>query len=557
MAFAPNGACFSDGRIPDPTALHRDALGNMLLPVEGRRPPSKPELENRMTLPARRPSCPWRWSTAAVLLAASAAAVPGRALAADADVAFAGFWVGSEDGLTSMADHLGLPLPPTIHLATLEQMFPFLHPGDLRTDAPVGFAFLAGPDVSDQQAVAFVLPAKDGAVKLDQVAGATKTDYADTVLAPGSGAPIRRTADYLVVGGAVKPIEQLDVAGLSAAMRAAPGASSTPLLRSFIDLAGWRSASPASFATAMDAMRKGDAAKADKDPQQAQVDQWLDDWIRTSLDKGSIEVARTHDGATATVQFEPCKLTEASFARPGLPADCVARADLQVPVDSVRQLLALIPAEGGTTRADMDLMGQIICTCMAGDAESMGLAKVDGQPVLYSVSQRRGDNDFAGDIRRAIDAVAKVSADEHTANDIGPTPYFTADRRSVYRFTFKDPKRGTWYLDVTARGAFRYATLSSGANHPVEALSALPPDGTFDTAGSGWVAPGPLLDLAFALKGAESKMPPEKQHKLVELLGDHRVSWTARAAGGGIAVTTDLPDPLLKAISPIVDLLGS
>jgi hypothetical protein len=465
-----------------------------------------------------------------------------------ADALMGGAWVGSEAKVRAAADQAGLTLPPNVSLATVEGAFPFFKPGDLDRDAPVGLLFVAGDQLETQQMVAFAFPVKDGAAKLDAIPNTQKTDAADTVLM--NGLAVRRTDGYLTVGASAPVVTQLDVPALVAPMK--PTAGVTPLARVWLDLATWRSAAPTKFAAAMDGWHQTDMATA-SDPSPNGGAAWVERLVRTDLNNLSLAVDRTDHGWTATTRLEPFRAAVATFDRPGLPADCVARADLQVPADALERTIVAVAENKQTQGAQNALAARLITACFAGDAESLGAAMVNGQPVLYSVAQRRVPGDLAAEVRSIADDGAKLSATPD--RDSVAVPYTASDGSTVYRFTLPIPGAAPVCVDVSARGSYRYATVSRSTEKYVPALAALPSAGTFDTAGSGWVDPGRAIDLAAGVAAPTDPATVDRLKRLASLFGDARLTWTARTAGGGLDVAVDVPEKLLHAIGPILDLL--
>ncbi len=484
-----------------------------------------------------------------LLLLLTAAAGPATS---PAPTPVGGVWIGSEAAVRDAAEQLGLPLPPAASLATLEQTWPFLRPGELRTDAPVGAVFSAGEGFTAQQMFAFALPVPPGGVPLSRFDGAQKTDAPDTV-AMGPMA-FRRTGDYLVVGGSVPAAVASDPTALATPLVAAPAAGPggpMPLLRASVDLAAWRSVAPTQFAAVMDAWHAQNGDRPDAaDPGRAAGAAWIERVVRTDQDRLAVAVDRTPQGWTATTHFEPAAVPVRRLPRPRLPADCVARLDLQVSADAVRRLMNAVAENPQTDAAENAVAAHVVAVCLAGDAESYGLARgADGRPVLYAATARATPADLSAELA----AVAREGAAGPGVSDAATVPYTAADGHTVvHRFTLHDHGTVVGYLDVAEANGFRYATLSQGSAHSVEALLPLGPDGADDVLAGGWVDPGPAVAVLSALPAVAAGLPAEKRDRLVALLGDARLSWSARPAGRGVDVVADLPAKLLAAVGPAV-----
>ncbi len=485
-----------------------------------------------------------------------AAAPPATDAPAKA-AAVASVWVGSEDAVKAAAAQVGFPLPPMVSLSVLPQIVPVLHAGDLRTDAPVGAVFIAGDDLGQQQSAAFALPVRAGTVPLSGIPNAEKTDAADTV--DMGGVPVRRTADYVVLGGSAPVTAKLDVEPRAAAMTPAPGGGRTPLVWLAVDLAAWRVAAPEQFAAAMDKVAAPGQTEANAG-QKAGAD-WFAGVVRDKLDTFSLTVEQTRDpagddGWTATATVEPFPVVRATHAKPGLPADCVARADVHLSGEALSGWLKpMLDQAQDATPAENAVGMKMLNACFLGDAETFGLGVTGGRPVIYCVTQRDhgggGGTDLAADMASLDkDAVALG----HGGADFRPVPYTAADGKPVYRFTVHDHDAPMGYVDVGERGGKRYATYCPGDVHLVDALTPLPADGTFDTLGTGWVQVGGTIDVLTALSPPAPGPAADRLRQLSKLFGPARVAWAAKPAGRGAAFVAELPGPVLKAIGPAVQL---
>ena len=486
-----------------------------------------------------------------LLAAACCVAVAPTARAADGVAQVAGLWVGSERAVRDAAEQVGFPLPPTVGRGTVEGMFPFLHPGDLTGDAPAGVLFVTGDQLARAQMTAFVLPVKPGAAPLASFPNATKTAAADTVEA--NGFPVRRTADYLVLGGTAPVTAELAVADQAAALRPTPGGV-TPLFRAWLDVAAWRSTAPGQFADAMAAWHDQNQGQADANPSRRAGAEWVEHLVRDQADRLSVSVDRTADGGWAVAaEADPFPTAHAAFDKPGLPTTIAARADLQVPAELLtRWLTEALSKQGGMSAAETAVDVKLLAACFAGDAESVGVAAAaDGSPVVFCVTQRKpGSADLATD-------VADVRRDGRRANpraahrDTDADSYALADGSTAYRYTLGNGRWVLGYVDVTASGPTRYTTFARSDAHLVGALRSMPTEGTFDAPGVGWVEPAKLLDLV-----PSDAMPAAKRAQLKALLGPARVGWSAKPTAKGAAFAAELPAALLKAVGPAVRAMG-
>ena len=497
-----------------------------------------------------------RLCVAAATLALAAAARPA---AAGEAAQVASLWLGSEAAVKSAAEQAGAPLPPMVSVAALEQFLgqalPSIQSGDVRTDAPLGLLVVAGGGLNGQQQVGLALPLKAGAVPLDKVANATKTDAADTVGVTG-GPFVRRTADYLVAGYSQPVVAKLDVAAQSAAMRPAADGSRTPVVSLSVDVAAIRRAVPDQFQAAMDQMRR--QADSDPDPSQRAARKYGLNGYET-FDQFSLSVDQVPAGWQATVGAQPFPTGHVgSYPRPGLPVTIAARVDVQVTAAEVLPYLKQIAAVSADA-GEGDVTAELVTATLLGDAESYGVGLTApgeaGKPVLYVVTQRTQNGDLAAEL-------AKVKADAAglkpaAAASYVPATYTGGGGQLVYRFTSKEKDGTKIYLDVTARGGLRYATLTPADAHLVDALvTARPEAGAFDTPASGWVEPGKLPDVAAAVASmhdAADAMPADQRQRLAALFGSSRVTFVAKPSNRGVSLVADVPLAVVKAIRPAIE----
>ena len=494
-------------------------------------------------------------------LAAAVALALSAATARAADPAAAGsLWIGSQDAVRSAAAQVGVPLPPQFNVVTLEQMVPLFQPGDIRTDAPLGIFFVAADgDRQPDELYVLAVPVKAGAVPLAKVPDGTKTAAADTVGA-GAGSFVRRTGDYVVTGHAEKVLTGLPVQALSDAMKPAADLARRPVLSAMFDLAAWKAAAPKQYDALMAQQDQQADAEADNGRRAGAkfAKQMYSQLERVSLAVDQLGPQGTGGWAT-TLDLRPFPTGHATFARPGLPADCAARADLQVPADTIKQMMASIPASSDKASADeIALGGKLMTAAFAGDAESFGVGLVNGKPVLYCVTQRAAPGDLAADMAAVTADAAKLPAAADPAS-YTPTTYKSAAGDTVYRLAGHHHGKANGYLDVTAHGNMRFTTLSMADAHLVDGLASLPPESDpLDTIGQGWVKPGPLVDVVSAVNDAAGDaangLPADKRQQLKQLLGDARITFAAKPSGTGAAFTAQIPESILKAIRPAIEL---
>ena len=487
--------------------------------------------------PRRRASLSLLLATAVGLTAARPAAA-GPATTAEV-------WVGSQDALQAAVDAIGLPVPVSGLTAELSKLVPSLAAADVRPNAPMGLLY-AMDDVTPvgQERLAVVLPVGPAAEPK------AKADAGDLV-APDGGPFVRRAGDFLVSGFDGPLVSGLDVPARTAAMRPAADASRTPLVSAWCDVAGFRTDAPKTYADRVAANRKAITAETNA---ARRLGTQIALAALEKLDRMSLSVDQTRDGGwTATAGLTPCRLSHHGLLRYGLPDGCCGRFDLRLPADAVMPLVRIV----APARADHPALAALAAAAFGGDAQTIGLAMVDDQPVVYCVSQRRVPADLGVDLLVVKDKAATLPP--AAAADYAATTYAGADGLPVYRFALHAAAdRLAGHLDVMSRGGVRYATFSPSEAHRVDALAAARPEpDPFDTIADGWVEPGRALAVFFALTDGDpdlAKVPQGKRHRLIDLLGSGRITFAGRPAGAGATFVANVPRPLLKAIVPAMQL---
>ena len=490
-----------------------------------------------------------RRSRGLVAVVCSAIVVLVRPAAGGEPAVVGSLWFGSQDAVRGAADQVGLTLRPPFTTGVLEQSAR-LQPGDVRVDAPLGLLFLSADGLADRrEQFGCALPLRPAAAPLDRLPGATWTDVADVVHVAHAGY-VRRTPDYLIAGYGKDAVAKLDVARQTALLRPTPDGSRVPVLLAVFDAAAFRGVAPQTYARLLAAGAPAAGHEADAGQRSRAV---LAAGAIAGLDRLSLSVDRTGYGWDVTGTVRPFRAAHASFARPGLPAWCVGRADVQVPVEVVfRAIQRVAAAAPPRVAAELPAIGQQFAAALVGDAETFGVGLAGGKPVLCCVTQRRLAGDLAAEVAAVADAASHLPP--AAAADFTATTYAAADGPPVYRFALHDHGRVFGSLDVTARGGRRFATFSTDGGPFVDALVPLGPEaGSFDTLGRGWVRPGPIfevLNVFAAAVGSHDLLSADQCRQLADLFGNARVSWTVDPDGPGATFNALLPASALGAIRP-------
>src|SRR4051794_34319349 len=184
--------------------------------------------------------------------------------------------VKSADAVARLAAQIGMPLPPEASPQGIEQQFPFIGPGGLATDKPVGMIFFGGGRVDPQQATAILLPVKPTAATADalKAAGAQPVPGSSDMLQLGKGF-VRRTTNYVAFGVLPEVLAEAREEALADLLKG-PDA----LARVSVDLKTIRAVMPEQYKAVVDKAAAGDNPPGgDKPGEQAGRE-----WGRAMLD---------------------------------------------------------------------------------------------------------------------------------------------------------------------------------------------------------------------------------------------------------------------------------
>jgi hypothetical protein len=487
--------------------------------------------------------------TAVGYVRADDAATPDQVPAA---AAFSTVSVASYEKVNDFAELIGIPLPPQVSPDAIERLLPFIGARKFQTDAPMAIAFLIGKDVDAQHQGVIILPILPGGAPLSAIPNAKKTADADTVVS--GGFPFRRTDNFLLFGGTVPITTKFDVGKLCdkyAAAKTGDGQKVTPIFRCDVDMKTLREVDPKKLdAFMVQSMNNGGKPRTEGE---AAGSEMMKQWMEKSVDRFDFDVDQVGDNYAASMRVAPMHAQATPVDKPGLPDDCVMRADVRLTEEMIAKLVKL--GAGGKAPSDSEKAGTALISMLClGDAESFGLAPDGDGFVVYDIAQRSGPLDLKAELKKLFEEQKKEHADDSEKTDLAE--YQLDDGTTVERIKTVETtgEKRTLYIDSFTRGNRVFTTISLKDSHYVGKLPGLKSAGQFGDVASGWIKPSATIRVITRMSG--QPVPPQfhsfdDMFKATDALGDDPVPWHADNDGDGARFTLSIPLDLIKKISTL------
>jgi hypothetical protein len=477
--------------------------------------------------------------------------------------------VRSFDALQELADQIGLPLPPPLTLAGAEQL-PFLGPGSVAGDQPLGILMFGGPGVAVQNAAAVVLPVNAGKATVQSLTrlGARPVAGKPNAVMMGNGV-FRRTDKHLVFGAQPDGILAADAGTIAAALK-----GPDELARVVLDLRAMKAAMPEQF----DAFFEQSAMRNIGPSPGEQAGARLVVGFMKGLDRVTLGVDRGADALRVLATIQPLKMPPPTpgIVRPGMPEGLVARLDLACPPTKALPLLErnafrklmdqsapprmrLKPAQRERV---LDLLADASQLFLGADATSVGVQVGSGggngaagsaDLVVYIVNQYTRPVDVIKDVRalaQKFEAMKEETGDAESPVELGTYKSLGA---TVTRAKLLERGRRIAFVDFVQRDRSVLITFSQKENAFIDGLlKAKAPDGAPEPAAmsglaTGTIDVGAMTDLlAAAPDGPLAKMPPEQSKPLRERMRGQRLALSAVGEGDGVTLDMTIPTRLLK-----------
>lgn len=498
--------------------------------------------------------------------------------------------VRSLDAVTALAAQFGLPLPPEISAAGIEQQFPFIGRGGLATDRPIGAVFVASPDLKPGQVHVFVFPLKPGAAPLaalKRVGAEPMPGRADTVIV--QGAALRRTADHLLFGPVPAAVASLQEDLIDDAFK-----DPASLARVSVNVKAIRAAVPRQyrqFVQMLEAGTKQGAARRarellgpDADPEAARRIAEEGDAAYLAggraaiaalekLERLSVALDQGDFGLRVGATVQPLAPAAARAApRHGLPPECFVRFDAAFSVAGVlRPQADLLPrfmaqrdeAKGRalTEQEKKQLaswLARTIDLAFGGAATTVGAEMSGGKPVVYVVYHYDKPTDYAADLRRLIDEIKATAVRENARPPLGHSTYALGDLK-VTRVRLSDTTAAApqaYYMDCVQRGQEVFLTVSASELRFIDRLLAAKPQGNLQGLAGGWLDAGAAYDALARIPGSPVDLIPEKERNaLAGLVRGHRLHFSASARGDAVTVDLTLPPGLVRSVPKLLEMV--
>jgi hypothetical protein len=432
----------------------------------------------------------------------------------------------------------------------IEQRMPFIGPGGLARNRPLGVLFYVGKEFDLERSLTFVLPVNPGKAEIKTFTDKGAQAVAGrTDLVTLEGVSFRRTTDQFIFGQIPSAVAAVREDVLTCTY---PGPAGV-LARVDFDVAAMKKYLPErceAFFT--------DVANANNPPARAGAD-FIARLMR-EVTRVGLSISRiADDGVRLDVRVEPFAAPKdfpatARLRLPGFPAGTtIARADLAYPparalsrvTDALR---ALIAADDGFTKLAPSQQEQVNAAAssfaallLAGDAGSLGVEAVNGQFVAHWITHRAAAAiDLERDMKALVQQAAGVAKSAKAAKPLAMyESYAASDGAKVHRLVLLNDGKREIYLDAIARDATVFMSIAQTDGKFVERLLPLPSPGTASSLLGGWID----LD-ALTVSGV---IPAE-----IKLAKGQRLDWSAIPDGAALRIGIDVPKPLLQSLMKLL-----
>jgi hypothetical protein len=475
--------------------------------------------------------------------------------------------VASLDAVSALTKDIGPGADiPFLSADFIEQRMPFIGPGGLAHNRPLGVLFYVGKDFDLERSLTFVLPVNPGKAELKSftekgaqpVAGRT-----DLVSLESVG--FRRTKDQFVFGQIISAVASVREDVLTSTYAGSPNV----LARVDFDVTALKKSLPdryEAFFTEIDNSvdTKDSAGRAGADL----VTRLLREVTRLGL---SVSRTGSKDGGVRlAIRVEPFGLPRqiapaAMPSRPGFPeGTTIFRADLAYPpatalgrvTDTIKAVLEgdaqfgkLSPQHREQARS---LASGFIELILGGQSGSLGVESTNGQIVAHWITQRPNRPiDMEREMRALVQQATDLAKSTKDAKPVASYENYAAAQPAgpggkIHRLVLLHDGQPELYLDAIARDATVFMSVAQTPGKFVERLPALQPEGQSVALVSGWVDLGALSSLGLL---------PQMQGKGNAEMTGRRVAWSAAPEPGALRIDIDLPKPLLQQLPKLVQQL--
>ncbi len=493
----------------------------------------------------------WRW-VAACALAVSAVGQMARGEPAPGGVKSAIFVsssFASLERLDPIVAKLGMK-PGQDPFTQMIEGLPFTGPRSLDRSLPFAMFMVAGDEVGEQNQAFFAAPVKANIAPLQMLidqGGKVVEGHDDTVLV--NNFPLRRTANYLLLGGTAATIIVPTEESLAVPFKA----DKTLLAAARVDIDTARRWAPKKFDAFVKSINKEQA-----NPAGGKI---VDDLARKAISSLDLQILvdEPKDQATLRMRTEPAALAKATtqYPRPGLPAECFGRVDYAYPAEksgpALASLLYALYEIGGEKAPDQEMAAKAKAVMgdasqFVGEAMSFGVAPADGGVVIYGVAQYAKEIDLEGLLTRLEEDTKKAEPgtiwNKESYADAGAT---------VTRLIIETREKNRTYIDLLKKGKGVYMTLGQSEAKTVGKLAGLPPAaGQIDKLIAVEVDAAGFSKVVAGMP--DSNVPAEAKKLIAQMFQKGTISLTAASDGAGIIVELKAPmSALIQAIGVAIN----
>ncbi len=488
----------------------------------------------------------------------------------------------SVDAVAALVADIGVPVP--ISADQIEQQFPFIGKGNVATDQPIGIIFFGGPNAAPEQAMAFVIPVKQGTDTVESLMKSPEAKafdgHPDTVLF--GTAAVRRTANHLVFSPMQDIPALVKVEMLTDAVKG-PDA----LAEVVVDLKSMRQNAPELLKKFLDQSKaNAGARKTDAERQgQDMVMGWFQAGL-DNLDRLEIGLDRGAFGVRVSMAAAPIKAPAAVIGkRPSMPAGVIVRLDLSgtaiATIDSQRLRDTIIkggldgaakeranagpPLTEDQKRSMEDLLNQVMNLSLADDGVSIGVESLGNSPVVYVLERYSKPVDFLAKVQQTLAKVNAMSDDLKEPRPALELKTYPLNDMKVIRLvvqTSPTDKTPLAYVDAVEKGNDVMIAISQKSFRSIDRL--IDAQGAADASGesadaiaAGWVDLGRLFDAVANMPGGPlASLPAEQQAQVRQLVKGLRIETSASVRNDSGTIEITLPAILIQNVSKLMGVFN-
>jgi hypothetical protein len=467
----------------------------------------------------------------------------------------------SLDKVAALTAELGIGNLPFFSTKVMEQQMPFIGPGGLAGDRPIGVLFYFGPQIDMEKSATFVLPVNPGKAELKTfLDNGAKPVAARTDLVTLEGVSFRRAKDQFIFGqmaGAVSAVRE-------DALTAAHANDATNVARVDFDIEAFKKAFP----------DRHDAFFIDLDnlidvsdfTGQAFSDLSLS--AMRELNRIGVSLSRGEAGALKLgINAEPVEVAKdavVKFPRPGFPAGTVFRADIAYPPAKAfsrvtHAFTAIVEKQPTFTtltapqqQQARGLISRVSHLFLGGETASLGLERIDGQPVVYWMVRGAGAvTDVEREMREIVEQTAEVTKLMKIANPFAPATSYVAAAGGVKvnRLVLLEEGKPGLHIDAVQREGAVMMSIAWVAGNFVERLLPLAVEGEAGTLVSGWVDLSALASTGLLPDAQAAGLDPKAVADLPAALKGQRLDWTISPDGTALRIDVNIPKVLLQNVA--------